>query len=70
MCMDFCLCCGRMINGNYVFCIPCERKRMRVKGDCLAAGMSDHDAESRVNEVYPLRFAVPDVELSVIEGAA
>jgi hypothetical protein len=66
MCMDLCLCCGRRINGNYVFCISCERNRMKVKGDCLAGGMCEREAEVKVNEVYPLWFAVPDVSLSVV----
>jgi hypothetical protein len=67
MSMDFCLCCGWVINGNYVFCMPCERKRMKVKDECLAAGLSDRDAESRVNEVYPLRYGVPDVPMTTID---
>lgn len=52
-----CLCCGRSIKDDYTFCIPCERKRMKVMGDCLGAGLSAVDAKRVVERVYPVRGA-------------
>jgi len=52
-----CRCCGRKIKVQYQFCIGCERKRAKVYGDCVRAGMDSYSAAQRVNTVYPLMFS-------------
>jgi len=51
-----CICCGARIGAEYVYCIPCSRKRMKVLDDCLGSGMSDADAQRVVDKAYPKRF--------------
>lgn len=48
-----CRCCGRRIKSEYLFCIGCERKRMKVYNDCVGAGMSVYDAHGKVEAAYP-----------------
>jgi hypothetical protein len=53
---NVCGICGRRIKEQYELCVGCERKWMRVYGDCLKGGMNHCDATRRANEVYPRRF--------------
>jgi hypothetical protein len=48
-----CRCCGCWIKPDYVYCIPCARKRIKIVNDCLGAGMSIPDAERVADKAYP-----------------
>lgn len=50
---NWCVCCGRSIAREYRFCIPCDRKRMKVIDSCVGAGMSITDARSKADYSYP-----------------
>ena len=51
-----CRCCGRWIKADYLFCIPCVRKRLKVYNDSCGAGLSDADAWGVVEKAYPQKF--------------
>jgi hypothetical protein len=57
-----CLCCGRSIKPEYMFCVGCERKRMKVFNDSIGAGLSSVDAWGVVGKVYPVKFKQEDGE--------
>jgi len=48
-----CRCCGAWVKLGYVMCIPCVRKREKIRSDCLGAGLSLADAERVVERGYP-----------------
>jgi hypothetical protein len=56
-----CCCCGRLINAEYRYCIGCERKRLKVYGDCIAGGMAEVEARIKVDSVYPCRYPDKDI---------
>ena len=58
---DQCERCERGVNPGYRLCIGCERRCMKVYDDCIRAGLSDHDANCRVEEAYPSRVVGVDV---------
>lgn len=51
-----CRCCGRPIKEDYLFCIGCDRKRMKIFNDCIGSGMSVFDARAKVDGIYPQYF--------------
>ena len=51
-----CRCCGRHIKDSYMFCVGCERKRAKIIGDCVGAGMSIPDARAKAEAAYPQVF--------------
>ena len=57
-----CLCCGRSIDGDYEFCIGCNKKRWKVYNDCIGAGLSLVKARARVEVCYP-RKVIAKVDL-------
>jgi hypothetical protein len=61
MAIDFCICCGRRVNGNYRFCRDCENGRSRIYDDCVASGMSEKSAEAYVESMFPCRFTVKNI---------
>lgn len=64
---DICVCCGRRVNEGYRFCIGCERKRVRVYGDCVAGGLSEEQARQKVELVYPCRFAAQVAPQAIVD---
>jgi len=51
-----CRCCGRSIGEDYVYCISCGRKRMKIWNDCIGSGMGQSDAQRVVDKAYPVKF--------------
>ena len=54
--MRQCLGCGQRIGDDYLYCIPCDRKRMKIFSNLVGSGYSTQDAIKKLKEIVDIKY--------------